>query len=523
MPNKKISLLWLLFAISFLSNILLLTLVFFRNGWKNETEQIMDVYGTSDVELLQAPWQFVGNKEIKEKSQSLDPNSLLNKDVLRITFDLHGVCLLNGEASAISIIAIDGQTHTVSLARYAKNCFDGEQYAAIPFRDFIKEDNLPQINVIKAQFWYPTFYSIDISSITAYQNVLGASNKRGNLRKNPKPTPTPTSKPTPSLTPAPPLSITPTPISTSSGTTHLSWPIQGVSSMKETKDRVCNQRSADFIKRWVDTAYELGVNYVGVETPYDNPTCGNSIAYTKTWVDTIHAKGLHVWHRHMPLAFEGIYNIAKDSLVDYQKIITDYIKNNPTFFSAGDIFTPIPEPQNGGILGVTYCPQNICMFSGRAHFNTWLRDAISISETAFSVIGMPGKIKIGYYGFDGFVTWGDNNPDWHGILEDATVEKMGNITIDHYPEIVGDTMANDLNELQAKYPNTLIIIGEWGTITGGNVEQQVLITMQAAKRKNVVGFNYWHMGVGGNEALIYEDFSKAIQFDEVQSFFKSTQ
>jgi hypothetical protein len=96
---------------------------------------------------------------------------------------------------------------------------------------------------------------------------------------------------------------------------------------------------------------------------------------------------------------------------------------------------------------------------------------------------------------------------------------MGNITIDHYPEAVGDTMDNDLNELQAKYPSTPIIIGEWGTITPDNLEQQVLNSMQAAKRPNVVGFNYWHLGMGGNEALINDDFSQRIQYDEVQSFF----
>jgi hypothetical protein len=290
--------------------------------------------------------------------------------------------------------------------------------------------------------------------------------------------------------------------------------------MKETKDKICNQDSPAFIDSWVAKAVELGVNYIAVETPYDSPACGDSLKYTKSWVDGIRKQGLNVWHRHMPLAFEGIYDTKKDSSKDYLTLIGNYIKNNPSLFKAGDIFTPIPEPQNGGINGITYCPQNICIFNSAASFNAWLRQAISVSESAFSEIGLGGQIRIGYYGFDGFVAWGDNNPDWEGILEDATVAAMGNITIDHYPEIVGDTMENDLNELQQKYPGVPIIIGEWGTITGGDVVSQVNSSMKAAMRKNVIGFNYWHQGMGGKEALIGDDFSSNIQFNSVKTFFR---
>lgn len=131
------------------------------------------------------------------------------------------------------------------------------------------------------------------------------------------------------------------------------------------------------------------------------------------------------------------------------------------------------------------------------------------------------NIKIGYYGFDGFVAWGHNNPDWEGILEDETIAKMGNITIDHYPEAVGTTMEEDLNELSSIYPGIPIVIGEWGTIGGGDLEAIVKTTMAAAKNHpNVIGFNYWHLGMGGNESLIDYDFNELIHFDEMKSFFR---
>ncbi len=356
------------------------------------------------------------------------------------------------------------------------------------------------------------------------------------VSSSPQPTPITTTTIIPTLTLVPSLTLTPTlsfaPTSTPTPTPNLiptltplptvptaSWPIQSVSSMKETKDRICSQRDQTFINHWVSKAKELGANFVAVETPYDNPSCGSSLDYTWNWINAIRSQGLQVWHRHMPLAFEGIYDTTKQKS-DFLGMIGDYIRNNREMFKEGDIFTPIPEPQNGGIAGVTYCAAGLCIFDSKEQFNQWLRDAMEITQNAFNQIGLGGKIKVGYFGFDGFVAWGSNNPDWHGILEDATIQKMGNLTIDHYPELIGQTMEQGLNEVMAKYPGLPIIIGEWGSAGSTDVEEQVRNSMGACKRKGVAGFNYWHLGMGGNEALINEDFSNRPQFDDVQSFFK---
>ncbi|MDO8583522.1 MAG: hypothetical protein Q7R51_03245 [bacterium] len=447
------------------------------------------------VNFLTSPMILTGNNGAVEKYQKVDPNILKNSTTLQLTYNLHGMCALGGDASAI-IFDQNGWRY-ISLSNYGQNCKDGVQTVNIPLASFSGlNPNVPLTGSFHTRFWYSKSFTVDITSAT----LVGST--------------TPIVTPAPITTPAPTPIITPTPAAVKT------WAIQSIDAMKDTKDTICGQRSDIWINQFVGKAVELGANYVAISTPYDSPSCGNSTDYARRWVQAIRARGLNVWHRHMPLSFEGIYSVTKNNSSDYLNMISNYIKSNPDLFQPGDIFTPIPEPQNGGISGVTYCAAGVCQFSSKESFNLWLRNAMTISNNAFQSIGKTG-MKIGYFGFDGFVAWGDNNPDWHGILEDSTIAQMGNITIDHYPELIGDAMANDLNELKALYPNIPIIIGEWGTVTGQDVQNQVRTTMAAAKNAGVQGFNYWQFGPGGaGEQLINSDFANRIQFKDVQNFFK---
>lgn len=462
---------------------------------------ISKTFAAGETELLTSSWNLTGNNGAVEKYQTLDKDILKGKNNIKVTYNLHGICVLPGDASAIIIDQPQSNWRYVSLSNYGKNCHDGVQEVNIPLSDFSGLDLTQPVGILHVRFWHDKQFNIDITAISITDSLASTL------------APTTISTPNASITPSVIPTMTPTAL-----VVNGSWAIQSVSSMKESKDRICSPRDAAWINRWVDKAKELGANYIAVETPYENPSCNSSLAYTKVWVDAIRYRGLKVWHRHMPMAFEGIYSVTKTK-DDYLSTISNYIKNNPTLFAADDIFTPIPEPQNGGISGITHCAFGVCQFDNASHFNKWLRDAIDTSNSAFSSIGLGGKMKIGYYGFDGFVAWGANNPDWNGILEDATIAKMGNLTIDHYPELISTSMKADLDELQQRYPNVPIIFGEWGSTGSNNLEQQVINSMGAAKRPGVVGFNYWHMGMGGNEALINDDFSNRPQFDEVQSFF----
>jgi len=441
----------------------------------------------ADTELVSSPWHLTGSNG---DAQAYGPSvgNIANKASLRITYDLHGTCFGGGTASAL-IFDQNGWKY-VPLSNYGQNCLNGSQTVTIPLSAWVSAGlNLSQnVGTFHVRFWHGSAFTVDITSAILVDTI----------------------QPT--------------------------WPIQAVDAMKATKDKMCNQHTQTFIDSWLDRAVEIGATHIPISTTYQDVTCNgqnvSAIDYTMKWVNSIRAHNLKVWHRHPNVKFEGNYNNSKHRSPDgyrHLKNITDFIALDATYpalLQAGDIFTPEAEPQNGGISGVTYCPQSYCQFSSTADFNEWLRLATLTTKLALQANDI-ADVKVGYWGFDGFLVWGNNNPDHLGTskIEAATVAAMDNlITIDHYPS-GGDSMATDLDEARAVWPNADFFIGEWGTIGGGTnaqLEQAVNDAFGAfAARSWIKGVNYWQFGPDGiGEPLINSDFSKRAHFDEVESFYK---
>jgi len=431
------------------------------------------------AELLTAPWhvQISGGHDVN-LYQSVSPNVLNGMSSLTLTYNLNGHCLRSGGDS--SIIFDQNGWKRIYLANYGTNCLNGNQTVTIPLSDFTGLNTTQNLTgSFHSRFWHNLPVVFDITSAV--------------------------------LNPA----VTP------------SWPIQAVDTMKDSKDKVCNQLSDATITSRIAKAKALGVTHVAIATPYQNPGCGDSLAYTGRWITAIRAQGLKVWHRHPNLKFEGIYSTTK--VVDpdgarHVKDITDWLLAHPNWIQSGDIFTPEAEPQNGGIAGVTYCPQNICQFSSKEDFNRWLRQTTLATKLALQAIDKT-DVKVGYWGFDGFVTWGNDNPDHQGTskLEAKTVEYMDNIiAIDHYNS--QEPMATDLDQARAVWPNADFFIGEWGTIsetTDTARAAAVDTAFNAFKARSwIKGVNYWQLGPDGiNEPLINADNTNRPSFDRVKFFF----
>ena len=437
----------------------------------------------------------------------------------RITLDLHGKCLdttYSGNALAVFDQPTLDVQYQVSLFPYLQNCLNGSQVLTIPlsaYKLFSTSLN-PNLNTVRfrIKFYYTGQMNFDVTSVQVYDTLASPA---PTLAPTPSPTilPSPTASPSPSVTPSPTPTPSPSPY----------WPLRSVDVMKWSKDVVCNQPSDSIIAQQVSKAVSLGVTHIAISTPYDSPACGDSVAFTTRWVNAIRAGGLKVWHRHMPLAFEGIYNVPKDNSTDYLSLITNYITSHPSLFANGDIVTPIPEPENAGFTNWGGCPQGVCQFANQTTWNKWMRDAVASTSAALTSINVVPQ-KVGYFGTNGFLVWGDNNSYWQGRtqLEQATIDAQGGeISIDHYPA-ANSTMAQDLDELHTTLPNVNIVISEYGTINATNSAQQVqqiTDTFNAFKRPWIKGASYWHLGHGGNEALINSDYTNKAGFTTLSAYF----
>jgi len=131
-------------------------------------------------------WRLTGTKSISERTNPVASKILSNKNTLRVTYNLHGLCVLEGNASSLSFIEKDtNKKYSVSLSDYGKNCSNSLQTVDIPLSHFeFPKDT--KVKSIIASFWYPTQYEVDIQSAILYKSddvVLGESTKKENVKK----------------------------------------------------------------------------------------------------------------------------------------------------------------------------------------------------------------------------------------------------------------------------------------------------------------------------------------------------
>lgn len=459
----------------------------------------------ADRILLEKPgWNLRTEGEAVEAYQEIEENALVGMESLEITLDLRGETFLPDDDAA-SIIIDDEGWYVANVTQYANNGQDGEQTITIPlskFKGLGSQEGVPPNfedgvdGMIHTRFWLARPYSVTISEIAAQcaSPALGVSEDVGEQT------------PPPILTPEPAFVLENT----------KAFVIRSVDTMKLSKDAVCDQPTDEEIQKIVTAAKDMGANYVAIETPYDDPLCASSVAYTNRWIEAIRAAGLSVWHRHMPLRFEGIYDqpievrrlgddltgqerevgeqilsVPLELLDQYQIQIYSYVLDNRDMFREGDIFTPSPEPDSRGVNGITgSSPLN--QFSSVEDFNLWLINTTTIVKEAFEKIGLNDTVQVGFWGFSGFTAAGLDNSDWTGktFLTCRAIDSMnGIVTLDHY----SDQMQRDLEEaivtLSSNCPNEFVnlMIGEYGA----DSEAQVREALQASRDLGLLGFNYW--------------------------------
>lgn len=303
------------------------------------------------------------------------------------------------------------------------------------------------------------------------------------------------------------------------------WNIQAADLMKVQQDNVKQPLSLVQKQNAVNRLKELGCTHVPVSVPYDTPSgAPDVITQIGEWVAAIKAAGLKTWHRHSWLSDEGFYDVARNTGSNNRIADTvKWIKDHPTLFQAGDIFTPKPEPQNCRVIGINWGDAGSARFKSVVEFNKWIRDMATACRAALNEVNLP-TIKVGYWGFDGFVVCGYNNPDWQGksFLELLTVQQMEDgIACDHYPPS-GTTMAHFLQVYKQVWPGKKLIIGEYGAKGTDATSNKAQINEVFTTLKNdpiVIGVNYWPAVGGIDGPLLDGSFAPILGFDTVKGYF----
>lgn len=236
----------------------------------------------------------------------------------------------------------------------------------------------------------------------------------------------------------------------------------------------------------------LEANYIAVATPYDR------VEDMRIWVEEIHEQGMNVWFRAHWNEWEGDDKAVPSlSASAYLQRTTEFIKQNKELFKAGDAFTVAVEPEQVGVgLGKR--------FANWEEYRIFILNQILSANKAFEEIGMKNQIHTNWISTNGWVAKNSFTKEF--------VDKLGLITVDHYPEqtkTIGsqdtvksqvDQMSADLDELYKMW-NKPILLGEWGYQIHQDVTDQYQATMvdemmkMLVTKKYIIGMNYWvHMG-----------------------------
>lgn len=292
----------------------------------------------------------------------------------------------------------------------------------------------------------------------------------------------------------------------------LLWKHQCIDTMKFSRDRAREWATRNDLQDIIDGQMrkirDMGANCVAIGTPYDE----EFVSYLTKWVIGARRYGLHVWYRGNLSGWEGWFGYPKITEPEiHHRQIDTFINLHPDLFAEGDIFTPAPEPENGG-------PGDPRTTGRRSEFLRFLTDSYATCSAAFSSINK--SVTCGYFSMNGDVA--------RDILDKETVKNTGNvIVIDHYVR-EADKMAADIRLLALKYDSS-VMVGEMGApipdVNGPMSEHEQAIFLESIlsaifhEGPNVIGVNYWVL-TGGTTALFNDDGTEREAASVVRKFFR---
>lgn len=276
------------------------------------------------------------------------------------------------------------------------------------------------------------------------------------------------------------------------------WKYQCIDTMKTSRDRAREWQKRENLYEHIDmelTAIkEMGANCIAIATPYDD----EFFPYLNQWIEAARRKKLSVWFRGNWSGWEGWFGYPKftDIATHHQKTF-EFITKHPEIFQDDDLFTPVPEPENGIIGNPGDSEQK------RSEFTDFLIGSYNSCQKAFREINK--KVECGLFSTNGDIA--------KNVFKKEIIEKLGRkIAIDHFvrkPESLGE----DILFLNQKY-DANILISEFGApipnINGwmsedkqANFIEALLFQLYRHKDK-IYALNYWTLS-DSSTALLNKD------------------
>jgi len=199
------------------------------------------------------------------------------------------------------------------------------------------------------------------------------------------------------------------------------WIIRSVDTMKLSRDTRKKPLGVAQIAALIRLDARLHPTHVTVDVYYDDP------GYLARWAGVIRSFGLHVWFRAHWYAWEN-HRDARGAMSPHAYIAATrrFLQTHAALLRNGDIFDFCPEPENGAYWLRTYGPGWSWRNPVAKHaFNTFVRAGIQMASSTLSNRGLAGVM----------VTAISVNPSIAlRLLSQPTVDRLGRITLDVYPE-----------------------------------------------------------------------------------------
>lgn len=282
-----------------------------------------------------------------------------------------------------------------------------------------------------------------------------------------------------------------------------------IDTMKYSRDNAKNPATEKDIPFYVSAVANLGATHIAIATPYDE----EFYPVLKTWVTEARKHHLKVWFRGNFSSWEGWFDHKPFTDPNEHHALTKaFIEKHPDLFEKDDIFTPVPEAENGGMGDPRGSDEKT------AKFNQFLVASYNSCVDSFEKINV--QVHCGYFSTNGDIA--------RDIITPETVKAVGNtIVIDHYVNSA-QRMSDDLDYLVRKFPEAQIVIGEFGApiedINGTMSEEEQakfvgeVLEVFNKHRTEVVGVNYWLLS-GGGTALYNQDKTPRLVTDVIRKYF----